>query len=95
MHWQSNRDMTPFSLRPPWGSILWESTYHQLQFNLQTGIIPFPIKKKVSKIYIVKKNSLLASSPDPSPGKVTFKEAEFFSLSVPEEEKFDLAYDYT
>jgi hypothetical protein len=40
-------------------------------------------------------NSLLASSPDPFPGKATFQVADFFSLSVPEEEKFDLVYDYT
>lgn len=40
-------------------------------------------------------NSLLASSLDPFPGKVTFQEADFFSLSVSEEEKFDLVYDYT
>ena len=40
-------------------------------------------------------NSLLASSPDPSPGKVTFEKTDFFSLTVQEEEKFDLVYDYT
>ena len=40
-------------------------------------------------------NSLLASSLDPFPGKVTFEEADFFSLSVSEEENFDLVYDYT
>jgi hypothetical protein len=40
-------------------------------------------------------NSLLASSLDPFPGKVTFKETDFFSLLVTEEEKFDLVYDYT
>lgn len=40
-------------------------------------------------------NRLLESSPDPSPGKVTFQEADFFSLSASDEEKFDLVYDYT
>ena len=40
-------------------------------------------------------NSLLASSPDPFPGKVTFQDANFFSLVVAEKERFDLVYDYT
>lgn len=40
--------------------------------------------------------SLLASSPAvPSGGAVTFREADFFTLSVPEDEMFDLVYDYT
>ena len=60
--------MTPFSLRPPWGSILWEWTYHQLQFNLQTGIIPSDLKKSL-KIYIVKKTVYLHPRLIPILGK--------------------------
>jgi hypothetical protein len=40
-------------------------------------------------------NSLLTSLPDPSPGKVSFQEVDFFSLLAPEGENFDLVYDYT
>lgn len=85
--------MTLYAFPPSWGSILWVSTYRQLQFNLHTGIISFRSKKKLLKNF--HGNSLLASSPDPFPGKVTFQEADFFSLFVSEEEKFDLVYDYT
>ena len=51
-----------------------------------------PIKRKTE---FTPGSSLLASSPDVFPRKVTFQEVDFFSLSVPEEEKFDLVYDYT
>jgi len=49
----------------------------------------------ISSTALQSAHSLLASSPDPSPGKVTFQTADFFSLSVPEDERFDLVYDYT
>lgn len=29
------------------------------------------------------------------PGKVTFEELDFFKLTVPEDERFDIVYDYT
>ena len=39
--YKQSRDMMPFSSLLLWGSILWDSTYPQLQFNLHEGIIPF------------------------------------------------------
>ncbi|KDR82394.1 hypothetical protein GALMADRAFT_134020 [Galerina marginata CBS 339.88] len=39
--------------------------------------------------------ALLASSPSTSPATVTFQNVDFFTLSVPDEERFDLVYDYT
>ncbi|TFY72479.1 hypothetical protein EVG20_g519 [Dentipellis fragilis] len=41
-------------------------------------------------------NALLASGTVGAPGaKVTFKEADFFKMTLPEDQKFDLIYDYT
>lgn len=37
----------------------------------------------------------LASLEQPLKGKVTFQVGDFFSLVVPEEERFDVVYDYT
>lgn len=49
----------------------------------------------ISPTAIQAANELLAGSPDPSSIKVTFEEADFFTLSMPKGESFDLVYDYT
>ncbi|KAG8808623.1 hypothetical protein FRC19_005804, partial [Serendipita sp. 401] len=40
-------------------------------------------------------NAFLASSPTVPPGKVAFQEADFFTFSVEDDQRFDLIYDYT
>lgn len=37
----------------------------------------------------------LASLENPPAVKVTYIKADFFDFTVPEDEKFDLVYDYT
>lgn len=49
----------------------------------------------ISPTAIQSAHTLLSSSPDVSPGKVTFQVADFFTLQVTEEYMFDLIYDYT
>ncbi|KDQ52464.1 hypothetical protein JAAARDRAFT_198376 [Jaapia argillacea MUCL 33604] len=48
----------------------------------------------ISQTAVNAANELLASSP-PTSGKASFEIADFFTISVPETEKFDLVYDYT
>ncbi|KAG8835728.1 hypothetical protein FRC17_001519 [Serendipita sp. 399] len=49
----------------------------------------------ISETAIQAAEALLASAPDLSPGKVTFREVDFLTMSVDEGPQFDLVYDYT
>ncbi|KAF8904090.1 S-adenosyl-L-methionine-dependent methyltransferase [Gymnopilus junonius] len=49
----------------------------------------------ISPTAIQSAHALLASSPAVSPGRVTFREMDFFAFAVPDNELFDLIYDYT
>ncbi|THH08547.1 hypothetical protein EW146_g8952 [Bondarzewia mesenterica] len=50
----------------------------------------------ISSTAIQAANDLLASSPNvQASGKVSFETADFFTMKVPENERFDLVYDYT
>lgn len=43
----------------------------------------------------IRLDRLLSLSPDVLSAKVAFREADFFTFSVPENDLFDLVYDYT
>jgi hypothetical protein len=71
------------------------STFRQPLFRPPTS------KQKTLRFYLdifmsdVRPGRQLALSPDAPPAKVSFREADFFTFSVPKDELFDLVYDYT
>jgi hypothetical protein len=94
---QSNLDcraMTPYSSPQPLVSILLPWTYPQLLSDLPKRTIILLTSQLYPDLTLCQ-DRLLASSPDVSPGKVTFLEADFFNFSAAHDQLFDLVYDYT
>ena len=81
------------SLRLIWDLTRWPSIFRQQQFKLRASKVQ---KSEWDRSFHTNLSSHFDRSPFGVPGaKVTFEVADFFEISVSDDQRFNLIYDHT